>query len=200
VRAEAAAQVMDILRETPPPAGATPAALVRGRPAMAFKTGTSYGFRDALSAGVVGGYVVLVWTGRPDGGARGGITGRDAALPILFDVADLLAAPTAAPRPIAPKDAPPALRQMQAQAGGPHLIFPPDNATVQVETFGPQARGLALAAGGHALSWYVNGAPLAVEPVSGRVIWKPQGPGFYRVTVIDADGRKAQARVRVTAG
>ena len=36
---------------------------------MAFKTGTSYGFRDAVAVGVVGGYAIVVWTGRADGGA-----------------------------------------------------------------------------------------------------------------------------------
>jgi penicillin-binding protein 1C len=200
VRPEAAGQVIDILRETPAPAGATPAALVVGRPALAFKTGTSYGFRDALAAGVVGGYAVVVWTGRPDGGARGGTTGRDAALPLLFDVADLLSTPTAAPRPIAPRSAPPALQQLRVARTGPHMIFPPDGATVQVEGFGPAARGLSLAAGGDGLAWYVNGASLTAEPVSGKVIWKPASPGFYRVIVVDEDGRRAQARVRVTAG
>jgi penicillin-binding protein 1C len=195
VRAEAAGQVLDILRETPPPAGASPAALMRGRPAMAFKTGTSYGFRDALSAGVVGGYAVVVWTGRPDGGARGGVTGRDGALPILFDVADLLAAPAAAPRPIAPRAAPPALRDLRPEGEGPRLIFPPDGSTVQVEGFGPAARGLSLAAGGDRLSWYVDGARLGAE--GDKVIWRPTGPGFYRVTVVDPQGRRAQARVRV---
>jgi penicillin-binding protein 1C len=200
VRPEAAAQVLDILRETPPPAGAGPAALLRDRPAMAFKTGTSYGFRDALAAGVVGGYAILVWTGRPDGGARGGVTGRDAALPLLFDVADLLSTSSAAPRPIAPKAAPPALQRLTPDSDAPRMIFPPDGSTVQVEAFGPAARGLSLAAGGRTLSWYVNGAPLAAEPVSGKVIWRPGSPGFYKVTVVDAAGRRAQARVRVTAG
>jgi penicillin-binding protein 1C len=198
VRAEAAGQVLDILRETPPPAGASPAALMRGRPAMAFKTGTSYGFRDALSAGVVGGYAVVVWTGRPDGGARGGVTGRDAALPVLFDVADLLAAPAALPRPIAPRAAPPALRDLRPDGEGPRLIFPPDGATVQVEGFGPAARGLALAAGGDGLSWYVDGVRLA--EAGDKVIWRPSGPGFYRVTVVDPQGRRAQSRVRIRAG
>jgi penicillin-binding protein 1C len=162
---------------------------------MAFKTGTSYGFRDALSAGVVGGYAVVVWTGRPDGGARGGVTGRDGALPILFDVADLLAAPAAAPRPIAPRAAPPALRDLHPEGEGPRLIFPPDGSTVQVEGFGPAARGLSLAAGGDRLSWYVDGARLGAE--GDKVIWRPTGPGFYRVTVVDPQGRRAQARVRV---
>ncbi|HYG26921.1 MAG TPA: penicillin-binding protein 1C, partial [Caulobacteraceae bacterium] len=195
VRAEPAAQVMDILRETPPPVGASPAALMRGRPAMAFKTGTSYGFRDALAAGVVGGHVIVVWTGRADGGARGGISGRDSALPLLFDVADVISAGPAAPRPIAPRSAPPALDELRRGDEGPRLIFPPDGATVQVEAFGPAARGLALAAGGRDLAWYVDGAPLPVTDA--RPVWRPEGPGFYRVTVVDAHGRAASARVRV---
>ena len=200
VRAEAAGQVMDILRETPPPAGASPATLTRGRPAIAFKTGTSYGFRDALAAGVVGPYVVIVWSGRADGGARGGLTGRDASLPLLFQTADILGAPAAAPRPIAPNGPPEALATLQGASSGPRLIFPPDRATVQVEGFGPSARGLSLAAGGEALSWYVDGAPLRPDPVSERVIWRPRTAGFYTVTVIDGEGRRAQARVQVKGG
>lgn len=197
MRSEAAIQVLDILRETPPPAGSTPAALTRGRPVMAFKTGTSYGFRDAVAAGVVGPYVIVVWTGRADGGARGGLTGRDAALPLLFDTADLIDAPPSAPRPIAPRAAPEALAKLEQRNEGPRLIFPPNGSSVQVEAFGPTSRGLALAAGGENLSWYVSGEPLAADPVSGRVIWRPKGPGFFRITVVDGEGRKATARVRI---
>jgi penicillin-binding protein 1C len=197
MRPEAATQVLDILRETPPPAGSTPAALTKGRPVMAFKTGTSYGFRDAVAAGVVGPYVIVVWTGRADGGARGGLTGRDAALPLLFDTADLIDAPPSAPRPIAPRAAPEALAKLEQRNEGPRLIFPPNGSSVQVEAFGPTSRGLALAAGGENLSWYVAGEPLAADPVSGRVIWRPKGPGFYRITVVDGEGRKATARVRI---
>lgn len=201
VRREAAAEVLDILREAPGPRGRAPSALTRGGPAMAFKTGTSYGFRDAVAAGVVGGHVIIVWTGRADGGARAGLTGREAALPLLFDVADVLGAPASAPRPIAPKAAPEALRQLQMAGGeGPRLIFPPDGATVQVEAVGPGARGLVMAAGGDDLSWYIDGRPLAADPVSGRVVWKPAGGGFYRLRVVDGRGRAAVARVRIKAG
>ena len=197
MRPEAATQVLDILRETPPPSGSTPAALTKGRPLMAFKTGTSYGFRDAVAAGVIGSDVIVVWTGRADGGARGGLTGRDAALPLLFDAADLLDAPAAAPRPIAPRSAPQALARLDQRLQGPRLIFPPDGSTVQVEAFGPASRGLVLAAGGEGLSWYVDGHPLAADPVSRRYVWKPRGPGFYRLSVIDANGLRAAAKVRV---
>lgn len=199
-RPEAVNQVLDILREAPGPRGRAPSALTRGGPAMAFKTGTSYGFRDAVAAGVVGGHAILVWTGRADGGARGGLTGRDAALPLLFDVADLVGAPPTAPRPIAPKSAPGALQRLQTVADeGPRLIFPPDGATVQVEGLGQGSRGLVLAAGGENLSWYVNGAPLSQDAVSGKPVWRPPAAGFYRLRVVDAQGRAASARVRIKA-
>ena len=131
---------------------------------MAYKTGTSYGFRDAVAAGVVGGYVIVVWTGRADGGARGGFTGREAALPLLFDVADILVAPRTAPPRIAPKSAPGAPVTLERPDHGPSLIFPPDGATVQVDAFGPTSRGLVLSAGGEGLSWYVEGRPLPARP------------------------------------
>jgi penicillin-binding protein 1C len=199
VSADSAAQVLDILRESPAPSGRTPTALIRGGPKIAFKTGTSYGFRDALAAGVGGGYVVVVWTGRPDGGARQtGMTGREAALPLLFDVFDALAPQAQAPPPIAPRRAPGALEELEQAAAGPRLVFPPNGATVQVEAVGPAARGLALAARGEGLSWYVDGAPLAPQP-HGGVIWRPDASGFYRVAVVDAEGRSAEARVRIRA-
>jgi penicillin-binding protein 1C len=196
MRAASARSILDILSDAPPPKGRAPAALTRKAP-MAFKTGTSYGFRDAVAVGVAGGYVIAVWTGRSDGGARPDMTGRDAALPLLFDAADQIGAPASAPPPIAPKAAPRALQRLE-QTDGPRLIFPPDGATVQADGFGPSSRGFALAAGGSSLSWYVDGTPVAVDPVSGQPIWRPAGPGFYRVVVTDGAGHSAEARVRVT--
>lgn len=200
VRPDAARQVLDILREAPAPKGRIPAALTRGGPGMAYKTGTSYGFRDAVAAGVVGGYVVIVWTGRADGGARGGLTGREAALPMLFDVADVIAAPTATAPRIAPRGAPAALATLQRADTGPNLIFPPDGATVQVEGYGAGSRGLVLAAGGEKLRWYADGAAIPVDPVSGRTVWRPAAPGFYEITVVDGEGREARSKVRVKGG
>ena len=195
VRAETAQQVIDILRETPPPAGRTPGALTAHGPRIAYKTGTSYGFRDALAAGAGGGWVVVVWTGRADGGARGGLTGRDAAAPLLFDVFDVLDAPAETPPPIAPRQAPDALRTLNPTDLGPALIFPPDGASVEAQG----ARGLVLAARGEGLSWYVDGRPLAADPLQNAPVWRPSGPGFYEISVVDAQGRTARAHVRVRA-
>jgi penicillin-binding protein 1C len=56
-----------------------------------------------------------------------------------------------------------------------------------------------MAAGGENLTWYVAGERLAVDPVSGKVVWRPAAPGFYRLQVVDDQGRRASARVRIKA-
>jgi penicillin-binding protein 1C len=53
---------------------------------VAWKTGTSFGFRDGWAVGVNGAYAVGVWVGNADGEGRPGLTGTDAAAPILFDI------------------------------------------------------------------------------------------------------------------
>ncbi len=53
---------------------------------VAWKTGTSYGFRDAWAVGVTPQYVVGVWVGNADGEGRAGLTGTEAAAPIMFDI------------------------------------------------------------------------------------------------------------------
>ncbi|WP_445736351.1 penicillin-binding protein 1C [Mariniflexile sp.] len=57
---------------------------------IAWKTGTSFGFRDAWAIGTTKDYVVGVWVGNADGEGRPGLVGVQAAAPILFDVFDLL--------------------------------------------------------------------------------------------------------------
>jgi penicillin-binding protein 1C len=53
---------------------------------IAWKTGTSFGFRDGWAIGVTPDYVVGVWVGNADGEGRPGLTGTEAAAPILFDI------------------------------------------------------------------------------------------------------------------
>ncbi len=53
---------------------------------IAWKTGTSFGFRDAWAVGITPDYIVSVWVGNADGEGRPGLTGIKAAAPILFDV------------------------------------------------------------------------------------------------------------------
>jgi penicillin-binding protein 1C len=53
---------------------------------IAWKTGTSFGFRDGWAIGVSGNYVVGVWVGNADGEGRPGLTGISAAAPVLFEI------------------------------------------------------------------------------------------------------------------
>ncbi len=53
---------------------------------IAWKTGTSFGFRDGWAIGVSGSYVVGVWVGNADGEGRPGLTGISAAAPVLFEI------------------------------------------------------------------------------------------------------------------
>ncbi len=53
---------------------------------IAWKTGTSFGYRDAWAIGVTPDYVVSIWVGNADGEGRPGLTGLNAAAPLLFDV------------------------------------------------------------------------------------------------------------------
>ena len=57
---------------------------------IAWKTGTSFGFRDAWAVGTTKNYVVGVWVGNADGEGRPGLVGVQSAAPILFDVFDEL--------------------------------------------------------------------------------------------------------------
>ena len=57
---------------------------------IAWKTGTSFGFRDAWAVGITREYVVAVWAGNADGEGRTGLTGIAAAAPVLFDVFSVL--------------------------------------------------------------------------------------------------------------
>jgi penicillin-binding protein 1C len=57
---------------------------------IAWKTGTSYGYRDAWAVGITPDYVVGVWAGNADGEGRAGLTGATSAAPIMFDLFGLL--------------------------------------------------------------------------------------------------------------
>jgi len=57
---------------------------------VAWKTGTSFGFRDAWAVGTTPEFVVAVWTGNADGVGRPGLTGITTAAPVMFEVFNML--------------------------------------------------------------------------------------------------------------
>ena len=196
-----AAKITHILRQAPTPDGRVPHWLTKDSHAIAYKTGTSYGFRDAWAAGYTDKWTVIVWTGRPDGAPRVGQTGRMTAAPLLFDLFALLPDAGAHTQYEKIEDAPRGLQTFGGEAEkAPILLFPPDGAEIAVSEFGPYARGLTLAARSterSSLNWYVEGAPVTAETFSGEAVWRPEKPGFYKVSVVDNQGRTTSANVRV---
>lgn len=205
----AAWYVNDILGNAPPPPGMLPAEVRQGR-RLAFKTGTSYGFRDAWAVGYDPQVTIAVWAGRPDGTPLPGRSGRVTAAPVLFKIADLLgpAPPDLAPPPpgvlqVANRDLPAALRRLDPapggagrgrQAGGPQILYPPDGAII---AWDGAALPLEAAGGKGPLRWLVDGRPLPPAAPRRTAYWQPAEIGFVRLTVIDAEGKSARATVRL---
>ncbi len=180
----AAAQIASILRGTPPPDGVGPT----DRP-IAYKTGTSYGFRDAWAAGFSPAYTVVVWTGRTDGTPSPGAYGRLTAAPILFKLFALLPAEAAEAVPASPARAP-ALQTFNAQPEfikpRPQILFPPAGATLQVtDSGGTIPISLEAQGGAPPYRWVINGAMLPAAPIGISMSWQPPGPGFAHIAVID---------------
>ena len=197
---ETANEIADILRQAPTPGGRVPGWLAEDGRSIAYKTGTSYGFRDAWAAGFTDEWTIVVWVGRPDGAPRQGQTGRIAAAPLLFDVFAAL------PHEVKPT---PYQQDPEAPGGmlsvkdytenGPQILFPPHKAELFASGFGSDSRGFTFAARADtgSVNFYVNGKP--VKRNGDRPIWRPDTPGFYRVVAVDERGREAVSRISVLA-
>lgn len=89
--AEASFLILDMLRKNPRPDSITIDTAGK-QPPIAWKTGTSYAYRDAWTVGVFGPYVLAVWVGNFDGASNPAFVGRQAAAPLFFEIADSLTA------------------------------------------------------------------------------------------------------------
>ena len=83
-------ETLNSLQKVNRPAGEENWSFFSNSQPIAWKTGTSYGFKDAWAVGVTKKYAIGVWVGNADGEGRPGLTGVQAAAPILFDVLDVL--------------------------------------------------------------------------------------------------------------
>ena len=88
---EAAALTLEMLRSAGTLSGPQGAVTTRDALAVAWKTGTSYGFRDAWTVGVLGPYVLAVWVGNFNSRGNPALVGRWAAAPLFFTLAEGLA-------------------------------------------------------------------------------------------------------------
>ncbi len=202
----AAWHVGHVLAGTPAPESAA-----TGR--LAYKTGTSYGYRDAWAIGFDGRRTIGVWAGRPDGAPVAGLTGRVAAAPILFD-AFARAGQGTGPLPPAPRGTlvaangrlPPPLQRFRPgllpdnDAAPPlRIMYPPDGARIELAAEGGRLDPVALkiAGGAEPLSVMANGVPVATRRGARTLLVEPDGPGFLRLTVVDAKGAADSVVVRL---
>ncbi|WOH47689.1 penicillin-binding protein 1C [Bradyrhizobium sp. sBnM-33] len=204
----AAWQVGNVLLGTPPPENG-----VHNR--IAFKTGTSYGYRDAWSVGFDGRITIGVWVGRPDGAPVPGLVGRTAAAPILFDAfARTGKIPAALPKP--PKGVliasnaklPLPLRRFRpvgelirtGSDSAPRIQFPLNGSRIDVDRSGggqAAAMPVRVAGGVLPLTVMMNGASVGEIDSRRQRLVDPPGPGFARLTVIDATGAADTVVIRV---
>ncbi len=202
----AAWYVADILAGIVPPGNGAP-----GR--IAFKTGTSYGYRDAWAIGFDGRYVIGVWVGRPDGAPIAGLSGFGEAAPILFDAFDRLGGRTEPLRPpppgaatIATADLPEPLMRFRHQERsvverdpGPEIAYPPDGVRVDLGLAAGAAVPLVIKVrnGSPPFTYLANGLPIGRAAFARQETWAPDGAGFVTIAVIDGQGRSSRVTVFV---
>jgi penicillin-binding protein 1C len=197
----AAWQVGDILAGLAPPPGSPGNRL-------AYKTGTSYGHRDAWAIGFDGRHVVGVWMGRADGTPVPGAFGTDVAAPVLFQAFNRLKQKLD-PRPAAPGSTlmvsnvnlPLPLQRFrsrsaafEADAGAPAVAFPPEGAEVELLDSGLKVK---VSGGTAPFTWLADGVPVVVAMDARETMLAMPGAGFVTLSVIDAEGRSDRVQVRV---
>jgi penicillin-binding protein 1C len=204
----AAWQVGNVLMGTPPPENAP-------HNRIAFKTGTSYGYRDAWSVGFDGRLTIGVWVGRPDGAPVPGLVGRTAAAPILFDAfartgklpmplqrppkGVLIASNAKLPLPLRRfRPLGELLRTGSEQA--PHIQFPLNGSRIDAggaDGASFSAMPVKVAGGVLPMTMMVNGVAAGEIDSRRQRLVDPPGPGFVRLTVIDATGAADTVVVRI---
>lgn len=197
----AAWQLMDILRGLPPPQGARAGVL-------AYKTGTSYGHRDAWALGWDGQHVIGVWMGRADGTPVPGVFGGSLAAPVLFEAFGRLKPdfePLPPPPPstliVSSADLSLPLRRFrprnaafEEEPDAPKLLFPPDGARLALEN---APLTLKLRGGAAPFMVMANGVPVMQGQHLREFEIPNPGQGFSALVVVDMLGRSARSTIRV---
>jgi penicillin-binding protein 1C len=200
--ADAVGRINAILQGSPSLAGRAPAALSTSAPIIAYKTGTSYGYRDAWAAGHSGGLTIVVWTGRADGAPRPGETGRKVAAPLLFALFDAMTDGRSLRLADGDNegDAKALVRLAPARKLAPPVIlYPVPGSEIYPGAFGGDGVVFAASGGEGDYRWYVDGEEVRPAVESARAVWRPAAMGFYDIAVVDARGAATSAKVRVAA-
>ncbi|WP_371809133.1 penicillin-binding protein 1C [Ruegeria sp. HKCCD5849] len=194
-------QVADILAGLSPPAGGATGAL-------AYKTGTSYGHRDAWAIGFDGQHVIGVWLGRADGTPVPGAFGGDLAAPLLAEAFSLLKPALTPLRPPPPStllvgaaQLPQPLQRFRPRTAAfqndhsaPNLLFPPESAVL--ETLGAPLT-VKLRGGVAPFSVLADGVPVLTGQRQREFEIPNPGAGFTSLVVVDSQGQSDRAAIRI---
>jgi penicillin-binding protein 1C len=207
----AAAAVAAILRGTPRPRSRY---VTEGGGQIAFKTGTSSGYRDALAVGFDATHTVGVWMGDPGARPMPGKTGANAAAPILFRIFDALASPdrrkTVVDAPAFPRQAPINLKALRSARGVNEvsnstpfsITFPVDGSRIPLRQGSSSPAAvfpIKMRDGERPFSVFVNEKPIKVGNLTRSVAWTPEARGYYSIVAVDRIGNVAVSRVVLSA-
>jgi penicillin-binding protein 1C len=190
-------QVGNILADVTPPASAGPP----GR--VAYKTGTSYGHRDAWALGWTGQHVAGVWIGRPDGTSVPGAFGGALAAPLLFEAlgrAEARFAPLPPPPPetllVSRAQLPDPLQRFGPREAAPDLqvTFPPEGTRLAINDVGIPIK---LRGGLPPYTLLADGAVLATGLRRPEFLAPMAGPGFTTLSVVDAAGASGRVTIEL---
>jgi penicillin-binding protein 1C len=196
---DAAWAIADILGDMPPPPGFGPRQTRDGGRRIAYKTGTSFGYRDAWAVGFDRDYAVGVWLGRSDAAPNPGALGLTAAAPMLYRIFDVLPAPEgdvaglpSAHNPFASRVVPPRLYRFSGAPGAQlqslRILFPRRGAVIVAERDGDGAPFVPLVADGGdpPYFWFVDNVLLPDSDA--KIRWRPNGVGLVAAKLMDSRG------------
>lgn len=220
----AARLISDILRGSQAPDGFISGELTGGT-AIAYKTGTSYGFRDAWAIGYTTDYTVGVWVGKPDGTPSFNQTGRQNAAPVLFKLMHLLPnskQPITAKSqgsihqniPLAPSQLPLSLRKFSAKHKKNsvyektfYIQFPKDGMVINASSQSEKEVSseacnidnftLVLKGGKSPFYLFVNGNQIVDAHLSQTISYQPSFLGFHEITIVDSAGHAESVTIEV---
>lgn len=200
--AESAYHLTDILRASPRPRG-----FHHNDTHLAFKTGTSYGYRDAWALGYNAKQTASVWVGRPDGGYTARLNGLNHAAPVLLEIFDLLPETGLQALLIPPAEMPyiasnqalpkylrrlhePLPTQQPNRPEPPRITYPLQESLITLRP--DEALQIDTKGGVLPFNWLLDSRPLQLQHTTRQLLWKPQQPGFVEMTLIDAKGQSTQ--------
>ncbi len=165
-------------------------------PGISYKTGTSYGFRDAWSIGYDSQYVVGIWVGRADGTPCPGYHGRQVAAPLMMQVFNALGV-----NPIVFENHQTTYHPTQQHQ---HLRFQSaEKSDFSITT--PKKSTILCVSEGNAVYlqsnsndtvlWYVNGDYIGESKVA--YAWVPKSEGFYQITAMNTKNAVDTCQIEV---